>query len=281
MHEYYLVDAFSKSPLKGNPVAVFFAADDLNEKQMQAIASQMNLSECTFVMEGQDSYDALVRIFTPVNELAFAGHPLLGTALAFSIKHGKSSLRFKTSKGLFQFKVIDERMDGQRVIGNVEMEQPSPHHSLYERAEELLQAVKRPSSTLPVEMYDVGPRHVFVGLEHEKQLSEITPDLNNLATHNNMALLCFSPGTRHWRLRMFSPAYGVTEDAATGSAAGPFVLHLARHGLVPYGKKVTMLQGKEMGREAIMWGCATLNGEDVRLKAGGNAICMGRGHYLL
>ena len=82
MHRYAVVDAFADEPLRGNPVAVFFDADDLSAAQMQRIAREMNLSETTFVLAAQHGGDARIRIFTPVNELPFAGHPMLGTAIA-------------------------------------------------------------------------------------------------------------------------------------------------------------------------------------------------------
>ncbi len=77
---FYQVDVFTDRPFAGNPLAVFPEADGLTAAQMQAIASEMNLSETTFVTEAEGDGDARVRIFTPSQELPFAGHPSVGTA---------------------------------------------------------------------------------------------------------------------------------------------------------------------------------------------------------
>ncbi len=89
MHPYTVVDAFARQPLAGNPVAVFFDAGDLTTRTMQLIAAEMRLSEVTFVLPARDGGDAWIRIFTPVNELPFAGHPILGTAVALSQALGR------------------------------------------------------------------------------------------------------------------------------------------------------------------------------------------------
>ena len=77
------VDVFANGPFKGNPVAVIFDADDLTDEQMKDIASWTNLSETTFVCKPEDEQaDYKLRIFTPTNELSFAGHPTIGSSYA-------------------------------------------------------------------------------------------------------------------------------------------------------------------------------------------------------
>ena len=83
MHRYEVLDVFTDTPLRGNPVAVFTDAGGLSAEVMQRTARELNLSESVFVVGGpsdQDGYDAQIRIFTPATELPFAGHPVLGTA---------------------------------------------------------------------------------------------------------------------------------------------------------------------------------------------------------
>lgn len=286
-HQYEVVDSFSRTPLAGNPVAAFFDCDDLDPPTMQALAAELHLSETTFVSRARrpNDADAAVRIFTPVNELAFAGHPLLGTALALAVRRGRGDLRLETAKGRFAFRVTELAAEDDIVSGHVEMEQPAADHRPYHRTDELLAALGLTASTLPVELYDVGPRHVFVGVPDEAGLAAVRPDLRALARHEDIAALCFSPGTAAdgvWRMRMFSPAYGVAEDAATGSAAGPFALHLARHGVQPYGCRVRILQGVEMGRPSHMYGVAHRDPDGtVRLMAGGYAVRVAQGRYVV
>ncbi|WGG53054.1 PhzF family phenazine biosynthesis protein [Rugamonas sp. DEMB1] len=280
MHKYTVVNSFGRERFTGNPVAVFFGCDGLDAESMQKIAVELNLSETTFVSSPLNGGDAKVRIFTPVNELAFAGHPLLGTALALAKERGVSELKIETGKGIFRFSI--DAVKEQPFTAYVQMEQPSPVVSRYEHEPALLDALGLAHSTLPVDMYDVGPRHVFVGVENIALLSKISPDLKKLAKLPNMAALCFSPdGEGGWRLRMFSPAYGVSEDAATGSAAGPLALHLATYGMAEFGQKVKITQGVEMERPSRMDSIANMEEGGPRLEAGGYAYQVATGQYFI
>jgi trans-2,3-dihydro-3-hydroxyanthranilate isomerase len=259
MHSYVVVDAFARHPLTGNPVAVFFESDDLSTEQMQCIAREMNLSESTFVLSPRQDGDAHVRIFTPVNELPFAGHPLLGTAIALGKRTNADQLRIETAMGVVPFEL--ERANGTVVAAS--MRQPVPVWEPFDRAEELLEALGVEESTLPVEIYRNGPRHVLVGFESVDALSKVDPDHRALARFPDMAVNCFAGAGTSWRNRMFSPAYGVVEDAATGSAAGPIAIHLARHGLSSYGRRIEITQGVEIGRPSPMG--ALVHGENDRV----------------
>ncbi|WP_097866735.1 PhzF family phenazine biosynthesis protein [Streptomyces sp. rh34] len=276
-HRYVVVDAFANEPLRGNPVAVFFGASDLTADRMQRIAQEMNLSEVTFLLPPTTGdADLRVRIFTPVNELPFAGHPLLGTAVAVALDHGRDRLRLETAMGVVPFEVV--RAPGGDGA-HASMEQPIPEWRPYEHADALLAALGLDSSTLPVEIYRNGPRHVFVGLPDVAALDALRPDHRALAAFEDMAANCFAPDGEHWQTRMFSPAYGVVEDAATGSAAGPLAIHLARHGLVPYGRAIEIHQGVRLGRRSIMVAEATVGtgGEIARVRVGGHGVVAAEG----
>src|SRR4051812_45447925 len=99
MQAYTVVNSFGLEPFTGNPVAVFFNSDKLDAERMQRIAAELKLSETAFLGAPRLDGHANVRIFTPVNELSFAGHPLLGTALAVARKTGLLELKFETKKG--------------------------------------------------------------------------------------------------------------------------------------------------------------------------------------
>ncbi|MFH9262786.1 MULTISPECIES: PhzF family phenazine biosynthesis protein [unclassified Streptomyces] len=276
-HRYVVVDAFANEPLRGNPVAVFFGASDLTADRMQRIAQEMNLSEVTFLLPPTTGdADLRVRIFTPVNELPFAGHPLLGTAVAVALDRGRDRLRLETAMGVVPFEVV-RAPGGDRA--HVSMEQPIPEWRPYEHADALLAALGLDSSTLPVEIYRNGPRHVFVGLPDVAALNALHPDHRALAAFEDMAANCFAPDGEHWQTRMFSPAYGVVEDAATGSAAGPLAIHLARHGLVPYGRTIEIHQGVRLGRRSVMAAEATVDtaGEIDRVRVGGHGVVAAEG----
>ncbi|MEU6253631.1 PhzF family phenazine biosynthesis protein [Streptomyces sp. NPDC047043] len=273
MHEYIVVDAFARTPLEGNPVAVFFDAADLSAELMQRIAREMNLSEVTFVLPPEQGGDARIRIFTPVNELPFAGHPLLGTAVALGRTLKEDRLRLETAMGVVPFELADD--DG---VSRVRMQQPVPTWEPYEHREELLAALGVEETVAPVEIYRNGPRHVFVGVESVAALSALRPDHRALGAFPDMAANCFAGAGTHWRTRMFSPAYGVVEDAATGSAAGPLAIHLARHRLTSYGRQLEILQGVEMGRPSLMLATAEGAGDTVHsVEVGGHGVVAAHG----
>jgi len=274
MHEYVVADVFTDTSLHGNPVAVFLDAATIPVQRMQRIAREMNLSETTFILPPEDGGDVRVRIFTPVNELPFAGHPTLGTAIVLGESMSGDLIRMETAMGTIPFRL--SRSAGR--VTSARMEQPIPTWEPYERADELLAAVDLTSSTLPVEVYRNGPRHVYIGLGSVEELSRVKPDLRALATHPDLATNCFAGSAKHWRMRMFSPAYGVSEDAATGSAAGPLAVHLIRHGLVPSGEEIEILQGVEIGRPSTMCAKAEVaDGLISMVEVSGSAVVVARG----
>jgi trans-2,3-dihydro-3-hydroxyanthranilate isomerase len=247
--KYVIADVFTDKPLQGNPVAVFTDAAGLETVDLQRIAREMNLSETTFIFPAKEGGDAHVRIFTPVNELPFAGHPTLGTAFVLGKIAGLRKLKLETAMGIIPFSF--EHTETGEII-SAQMEQPIPTYSEYEHADFLLKGLGLESSTLPIDIYRNGPRHVYVGLPNISALSAVKPDLKILAQLPDVAANCFAGEGAHWRMRMFSPAYGVAEDAATGSAAGPLALHLARHGYIKCGEWIAIEQGVEMGRYSLM-----------------------------
>ena len=273
-HRYTVVDAFTDTPLQGNPVAVFFDAGDITAERMQRIAREMNLSEVTFVLSPERGGDAHIRIFTPVNELPFAGHPLLGTAIALGETVTADRLSLETAMGVIPVQL--ERAGGK--VTGVQMVQPVPTWTEFDRTAELLAALGVPDPELPVEIYSNGPRHVFVGLASLAELSLVSPDHRALATFPDMAANCFAGSGTSWRIRMFSPAYGVTEDAATGSAAGPLAIHLARHGRTGFGQWIDIHQGVEMGRPSLMRAQADwADGRVTTVRVAGAGVPIARG----
>lgn len=279
MHPYVVVDAFARESLLGNPVAVFFEADDLPGETMQRIARETNLSESTFVLTPRQGGDARIRIFTPVNELPFAGHPLLGTAVALGEHFPGDRLRLETAMGVIPF-TLDRDAEG-RTTG-ARMRQPVPTWEPFDRTAELLAALGTEKSTLPVEIYRNGPRHVYVGMESVAALSALHPDHRALTAFEDMAVNCFAGQGTHWRSRMFSPAYGVVEDAATGSAAGPLALHLLRHGALGRDCGIEIMQGVEMGRPSRMLARVTGDADAIgSIEVGGDGVTTMRGTLLL
>ncbi|MGI8310081.1 PhzF family phenazine biosynthesis protein [Saccharopolyspora hattusasensis] len=277
-HAYVITDVFTATPLEGNPLAVFIDAASLSAEQMQRIAREMNLSETTFVLPAREVADARVRIFTPVNELPFAGHPTLGTAIVLGAELNQDTIRLETEVGVISFSF--ERANGKIVAAR--MLQPIPSWQPYEHADELLEGLHVAASELPVDAYRNGPRHVYVGLGSVAALEAIHPDLRVLAKFPDMAALCFAGAGTNWRLRMFSPAYGVAEDPATGSAAGPLAVHLARYGRIAFGSQITIRQGVEIGRPSTMYATVEGAGERIdQVEVVGAAVVVAHGTLVL
>lgn len=254
-HSYYIVDAFSSQPFQGNPVAVFLNTASMSSCVMQKIAQEMNLSECVFINTVNNVPSIMepeieVQIFTPVNELPFAGHPLIGAAFVVNLEYGFNNFKFKTEQGDIQIEV-DKKED----IGYVRMLQPIPTWTPFKYSEDLKHALSISTTLLPIDTYSNGPNHTIVVCKTVDQLANIKPSFEKLMCFTDQAINCCAMevgSPQRWRNRMFSPAYGVLEDAATGSAAGPIAIHAMRFGLIPENSRLVIKQGVEMGRNSRM-----------------------------
>jgi trans-2,3-dihydro-3-hydroxyanthranilate isomerase len=281
MHRYEVVDVFTDTPLQGNPVAVFSGAADLSAEAMQRAAREMNLSESVFVVDRRSDpggYDAHIRIFTPATELPFAGHPVLGTAFVIGAAQRLALVRLKTAAGVIPISLSRER---DRIVYG-EMEQPIAAPESFERADEVLAAVGVERSELPVLGYRNGPLHVYVALASEEAVAALDPDLAALRKMDGVGVSCFAGRGRRFKTRMFGPGVGVPEDPATGSAAGPLAIHLARHGWSEYGRSIQIRQGEEIGRPSVLH--ARVDGSDERIErvsVGGAAVVVAHGEYRL
>jgi trans-2,3-dihydro-3-hydroxyanthranilate isomerase len=278
MHYYVIVDVFTSVALHGNALAVFPHAADIPAGTMRLIARETNLSRTAFVLPAEAGGDHRVRIFSPAGELPFAGHAVLGTAAVLGVSTTLDRLRLETAAGTIP---VDFHYRRDRTV-SASMRQPVPTWEPYQRRRDLLDALGLESSTFPVDAYRNGPRHVYVGVGSEAALVRVRPDQRALATHQDMAAVCFAGSGTRWRMRTFSPAYGVAEDAATGSAAGPLAVHLARHGVVPFGKQLEVVQGVELGRPSRMFARAEGTARQLDMvEVEGSAVIVARGTLLV
>ncbi|WP_027250747.1 PhzF family phenazine biosynthesis protein [Photobacterium halotolerans] len=248
--EYGVFNAFTHSPISGNPVAVFYESEQLSASFMQSIASQLQLSETTFLHTSHDKKNVEVRIFTPVNELPFAGHPLMGTAAAYARKYNVNDFVFHTKKGPASVSVKHISDD----VSEVEMTVPLATSQPFSEKDKLLKALGLEGSELPIEMYDAGARHVLVSVSDKSVLHQIKPNHTALEAFENMAINCFCWDGDSIENRMFSPAYGVKEDAGTGSVVWPIAQHLVQYGQFSLNKKLMILQGTQLSRQSEMYG---------------------------
>ncbi|PWU18126.1 MAG: 2,3-dihydro-3-hydroxyanthranilate isomerase [Candidatus Rokuibacteriota bacterium] len=276
-YRYVVCDVFTDRPLAGNQLAVFTDARELPEELLQPLARELNLSETVYCYPAEQGGNARIRIFTPASELPFAGHPVLGTAFVLGAPLQLGEIRLETGSGIVP--VLLQR-EGARIIFGW-MEQPLPTWRPYERAEELLTVLGVEASRLPVELYDLGPGHVFVRLENEHAVAGLEPDLSALK-RLPVGANCFAGQGLAWKTRMFAPHDGVPEDPATGSAAGPLAVHLARHGVTAFGDEIEISQGAEVGRPSTLFARAYGSASELaRVEVGGAAVIVARGEFRL
>jgi trans-2,3-dihydro-3-hydroxyanthranilate isomerase len=276
-YRYSMCDVFSDRPLAGNQLAVFPDAREIPESRLQPLAREINFSETVFAYPPAAGGHARIRIFTPARELPFAGHPVLGSAFVLGTPLEDDEIRLETGRGIVP---VQLQRRGRKVVFGW-MRQPIPSATPFGDDTALLSALGVERSTLPVEVYDNGVRHVFVALETEDAVARLAPDLGALARLlPDRGMNCFAGRGRQWKTRMFGPAMGVAEDPATGSAAGPLVVHLVRHGRVAFGEEIEIAQGVEIGRPSTLHARAVdRDGRIERVEVGGSAVIVGQGEF--
>ena len=274
---YVVADVFTDTPLTGNQLAVFTDARDLDELTMQALAREMKFAESVFVLPPRaDDADVRIRIFTPANELPFAGHPVLGSAFVLGGPLSKIVIRLETGVGVVP---VELEREGPRIVFGW-MEQPVPEWELFAGKDELLGALGVGDSQLPVELYRSGPGHVYVALGSTDDVTALAPDFAALARVTTAGANCFAQADGGWKTRMFAPGIGVAEDAASGSAAGPLAIHLSRHGRIAFGEQIEIAQGAEIGRPSTLYARAEGSAERIeRVQVGGSAVVVARGEF--
>jgi trans-2,3-dihydro-3-hydroxyanthranilate isomerase len=270
---FVIADVFTDVPFAGNQLAVFTDAREIPEEQLQPLAREINFSETVFVYPAAGEGHARMRIFTPALELPFAGHPVLGTAFVLGGPLQLEELHLETGAGVVPVRL--ER-DGSRIAFGW-MRQPPVSAEEYERADELL-ALLGVESGLPVELYRQGPGHVYVELDSPEAVAVLRPDAASLLELSPYGTFCFARDGASWKARAFVPAHGILEDPATGSAAGPLALHLARHGRIGFGDEIEIHQGVELGRPSTLYAVAR-SPEEVEV--GGSAVIVARGEFRL
>jgi trans-2,3-dihydro-3-hydroxyanthranilate isomerase len=295
-YEFVQLDVFTRTPLTGNPLAVFTNATGLTDEQMQALAREMNLSETTFILPRDADSEARegkrVRIFTVEEELPFAGHPTLGTGLylhstttsatdelVLDLNVGKIVVRFRS----------DSKQPSGRVDGNVfgEMQQRNPEFGRTLPRDEIARALRggvdQIASEWPSQVVSTGLPFAIVPIRDADTLANLQPDLVRAGAllKGTGARFCYfiapdeQGGWRDVRARMFF--YG-GEDPATGSAAGCAVSWIVRHELAKSGEQILIRQGVEARRPSKIFVRATLDGERVtNVRVGGYAVEVLRG----
>lgn len=296
-HRYAIYDVFTDTAYAGNPLAVVFDADDLDDPSMQAIATEFNLSETVFLTEpkGRDA-DYGVRIFTPTSELPFAGHPTVGTAVALNLEAGgePGKRRRYVLEEIIGDVTADARINSERA-GSARFFLPKLPEQVGELADNDLLARAlglHPGDLLDTPLrggvWSAGVPIAIVPLRYPESLARIKLDLNAFEAAFGgdepvqayiVAKASSTEHTQDWRVRMFAPHLGITEDPATGGAAAAFAGLLSEQMGYPDGETaVAIYQGIEMGRPSLLrlllklengrLGEAMIGGDVVKVAAG-------------
>jgi trans-2,3-dihydro-3-hydroxyanthranilate isomerase len=266
---YITVDVFTDRAFGGNPLAVVLDAGGLSTAQMQAIATEFNYSETTFVLPPADgANDAQVRIFTVRSEIPFAGHPNVGTAfvLATQAKKPPVRLRFEEKAGLVPVEILTEQGS---VIG-AELTAPQPLKRLSQLSVEQaaaclsLSAADVKTDRHPPQIASVGLPFLMVELASREALRRARPDAEAFARtfpcDGSDAIYFYTrdvPDSEKpcdLQARMFHPgASGLSEDPATGSATAAAAALLADLDGTRDGElKLRIGQGVDMGRPSLL-----------------------------
>jgi trans-2,3-dihydro-3-hydroxyanthranilate isomerase len=276
---YVVCDVFTDRPLHGNQLAVFTDAREIPDGMLQELARELNFAETVFVYPPEAGGHARVRMFTPRSEIPFAGHPTLGSAFVLGGPLQLPEIVIET--GIGPVSVVLERDESGRLSFG-RMSQPVPTVESLADSDELFAALGVDGSELPVEVYDNGMRHAYVALRSEDEVTALRPDFGRLAQIGVVGTNCFTGSGLRWKTRNFAPGEGVPEDAATGSAAGPLAVHLARHGRIGFGEEIEISQGAEIFRPSTLYARVAGSPERIeRVEVGGCAVLVARGEFRL
>ena len=295
-YDFHTCDVFTGVRFGGNPLAVVLAADALPVEQMQIVAKEFNLSETAFVMKPEDEANtARVRIFTPKNELPFAGHPTVGTACVIAaLSQGGGdfdiTLTLEERAGLVpvQVKSADSRLSAQ-------FEAPALPEVVVRDIDETLVANAHSISPGDVGFHNhraqvvssAGNSFLFVPVKNRDVLSRITasfPEFSEMETAcNTMCSVIYTTGgvedKTDYSVRVLAPGEGIAEDPATGSAAATFPGQLAAFEKLGEGVHSWILeQGVDMGRPSRLCVEADVTtGVFSQVRVGGEVVFVTRG----
>jgi trans-2,3-dihydro-3-hydroxyanthranilate isomerase len=258
-HQIRIVDVFTEKPLAGNQLAVVLDGRGISPDQMQRIAREMNFSETTFILPpGDAAHAARLRIFTPFNELPFAGHPTVGTAWVMSSEGMVEGLDFVLEEGVGPVPVRGERKDGRVLFWmthpQVSFGEVFPHARV---AEAIGVAESDLVAGVPAQVASTGLPFLYAALRDREAVDAAVSEKTRLRKlfegRSADAIFLFAAvGSDRLYSRMFSP--DITEDPATGSASGPLGAFAVKYGLAKGGPKVAIVseQGTKMGRQSFI-----------------------------
>lgn len=283
---YVTCDVFTDRAGGGNPLAVCYDAHGLTSAQMQQIATEFNYSETTFVLPPQNEHhDAQVRIFTPVSEIDFAGHPNVGTAIALAqlgLAQGRDQLVFEEKAGLVP---IALEWDGGRIKSATLTAPQSPKLGTQVDVSILISALGLRVGDISIQnhapvMASAGVYFLIIEVKDVETLGRAQcPDALEAERLSAEGVFLYAKsGEGACRARMFAPNHGIVEDPATGSAVAAFMGVKALAETQDGEWHFQIVQGVEIDRSSLLNASfKRQNGEVSHIKVGGEAVMVREG----
>jgi len=286
---FSIVDVFAEEKYAGNQLAVVRYGKDLADVEMQKIARETNYSETTFIMTDKkhdEGYE--VRIFTPKEEVPFAGHPTLGTAYVIR----QEIIRKPVNKVLLNLKVgqIPVTFGRDEILW---MRQKEPTFGRRFEADEISRILGIETEAIddrfPIETVSTGLPFIIVPLrklETVKKCSVVKNRYFDLIKDTEAkSILVFNPETynaeNNLNVRVFVDYFGIPEDPATGSANGCLAAYLVKHRYFEREQlNVRVEQGYEVGRPSLLYLKADIAGGTINVSVGGKVIPIVKGKFL-
>ncbi len=288
--EYYIVDVFAEQKFSGNQLAVFFNAENLTSKQMQIIAKEMNYSETTFILKQNSDSCFSVRIFTPEEEVSFAGHPTLGTAYVineFILKNKLTQITLRLKAGDIPVSFNDNPI--------LFMKQNQPefgdeNYKLEDFAQLFYLKLSDFDDKYPINDVSTGLRFIIVPLKKLEIIKKIEVNLSFynswVKTQKCKLFFLFCPQTynknHQLNSRMFAHYFSIPEDPATGSANGCLAAYLLKYN---YFKKdyidIKVEQGYEINRPSTLYLKSSKKNENFDINVGGKVQIISKGELYL
>ena len=278
---YFITDVFAEGPYAGNQLATVVDSNGLTTEEMQQIARAFNFAETTFVMGGDPVAGFDVRIFTPMSELPFAGHPTLGTSyvirnllldgqlehITLNLGVGPIEVTFAADGVLWMKQnppVFGDQLPADEVAGRLGL------------------TASQIDSTFPCQLVSTGLEFLLVPLESYDALRQAAPMGNEVT--NGHFLFCrgaYDEG-QQIQARMFAGGLGVPEDPATGSANGCLAAYLSKHAYLGSEEVDARVgQGYEIARPSQLYLQSAPSGTEISVRVGGRVNLVAEGQWLL
>jgi len=290
---FYIVDVFAEQKYTGNQLAVFMPGHHFSGKEMQQVAREMNFSETTFILSDKPQKGGYkVRIFTPGEEVPFAGHPTLGTAYIIQKKLLRSRptqliLGLKVGKIPVSFESFDKNRE------RLWMKQIDPKFQAIYNSEQLVDVLNISKSDIdsrfPIQQVSTGLPFIIVPLKSLAAIKKCQIDKSKyfslIKDIEAKAILVFAPQTydpaHQLSVRVFVDYFGIPEDPATGSANGCLTGYLVKHRY--FGKTeidIQVEQGYEIGRPSLLYLRGRQEKSVIQVYVGGQVVPVARGEWI-